>query len=890
MAEALVIEEKGSTEDIADIRFLKDTGIKHLQKYSGNIWTDYNTHDPGVTMLETLCIALAEVGYRSDYHITDLLEQSGHPHNSSTFLPPETVLPVSPVTIDDMRKQLLDIDGIRNVRVRPAGNVPEFSGLFEVEIMVNEDAENEEQKNKIRQKVREALDRNRKIGEEYVSILFLEPEFVGFDLAIEVNQRVESAEFFHAVASALEDYLSPPVHIYSINELFEKGFDTSEVFEGPMLRKGFIPGRELDEQQLRRNIYTSDLVTVLMNVKDVKAVKKIVIKSDDDKPHYWSYKVEGNKVPRISHPKTSISIWYKGTQISSHTLSYIRINRHASRLPKPFDPVKFHGRLRQGTPKKLDEFYTIQNDLPETYGVGESGLPVTAPPQREPLVHQLRGYLRVFDQVLANSFSQLDHVKHLLSPDRIDYTYAAQLVTDFPGEEYLLKPFVDDYLEKHINFENKQVLRYEYRRYIEQNAGALKKELVAIAENPSVFTDRRNRALDHLLARFGYDFSYFEYVSGLDDTEMIAYKEELLKTLPLYDRVRTISRMPSHNYIKGNPEALSGFELRMALLTGIRTTSRKALASDISAVFESDAGEGLSIDVEVFDANRDDAVAALFQWGGKKEMYEHAQENDELVITLYDNDRKPKARFTGSIPTSEAAEKLVVDISGAIRNLDLGAEGFHMVDHLLLRPDDHMKCFGFDINAGEKSLFTCPPSHTRVDRDQALKQFITGAHDIANYSVVETKWREFRIIYKPAFAQLHSSLCYSTRKEAEDAVQEYAYHFSSEENVKESIVHTTCFRDTYSNTEDPFSGIITIVLPLWPSRFGNPAYRKYIEEKISREAPAHVVVNIQWFTYGKMQEFESAYSEWLDGKLEGEINHHDMRSRIGKLLNILAGE
>lgn len=38
-----------------DFNFLKNKGIDYIQKLSGDIWTDYNDHDPGVTILEQLC-------------------------------------------------------------------------------------------------------------------------------------------------------------------------------------------------------------------------------------------------------------------------------------------------------------------------------------------------------------------------------------------------------------------------------------------------------------------------------------------------------------------------------------------------------------------------------------------------------------------------------------------------------------------------------------------------------------------------------------------------------------------------------------------------------------------------------------------------------------------
>ncbi|MGR5176440.1 hypothetical protein ACPV4B_03545 [Vibrio parahaemolyticus] len=48
-------------------------GITYIQQLSGKVWTDYNTHDPGITILEQACFALTDIMYRSDFAINDLL-------------------------------------------------------------------------------------------------------------------------------------------------------------------------------------------------------------------------------------------------------------------------------------------------------------------------------------------------------------------------------------------------------------------------------------------------------------------------------------------------------------------------------------------------------------------------------------------------------------------------------------------------------------------------------------------------------------------------------------------------------------------------------------------------------------------------------------------------
>lgn len=52
---------------------LRRSGLSYAQAASGDVWTDYNIHDPGVTILEQYCYALTELLYRSDFPVSDLL-------------------------------------------------------------------------------------------------------------------------------------------------------------------------------------------------------------------------------------------------------------------------------------------------------------------------------------------------------------------------------------------------------------------------------------------------------------------------------------------------------------------------------------------------------------------------------------------------------------------------------------------------------------------------------------------------------------------------------------------------------------------------------------------------------------------------------------------------
>ncbi|MCI5224583.1 MAG: hypothetical protein D3924_18435, partial [Candidatus Electrothrix sp. AR4] len=50
-------KKKKSDSDEFEFAGLRRQGLEYAQQFSGELWTDYNLHDPGVTILEQLCFA-----------------------------------------------------------------------------------------------------------------------------------------------------------------------------------------------------------------------------------------------------------------------------------------------------------------------------------------------------------------------------------------------------------------------------------------------------------------------------------------------------------------------------------------------------------------------------------------------------------------------------------------------------------------------------------------------------------------------------------------------------------------------------------------------------------------------------------------------------------------
>ena len=67
------ISKSGPAFRSMDYEALRKEGITLAELLSGLIWTDFNEHDPGVTLLELLCFGITDLGYRTDFNIDELL-------------------------------------------------------------------------------------------------------------------------------------------------------------------------------------------------------------------------------------------------------------------------------------------------------------------------------------------------------------------------------------------------------------------------------------------------------------------------------------------------------------------------------------------------------------------------------------------------------------------------------------------------------------------------------------------------------------------------------------------------------------------------------------------------------------------------------------------------
>ena len=73
-----------------DFHQLRREGLAHLEATASAAWTDYNSHDPGITVLEAFAYALTELGYRAGFDIGDIIASGDAAHQA--FFSARTIL------------------------------------------------------------------------------------------------------------------------------------------------------------------------------------------------------------------------------------------------------------------------------------------------------------------------------------------------------------------------------------------------------------------------------------------------------------------------------------------------------------------------------------------------------------------------------------------------------------------------------------------------------------------------------------------------------------------------------------------------------------------------------------------------------------------------------
>ena len=132
MSNSITILKANPLLPTEDFWKLRDAGINLISRLGSDFWTDYNTHDPGITILEAVSYAITDLGYRTGFDMKDLLAPSQQSNKAweHIFYTARQIFHCNPLTINDYRKIIIDVRGVRNAWIEPSKD-------YEVPILVD---------------------------------------------------------------------------------------------------------------------------------------------------------------------------------------------------------------------------------------------------------------------------------------------------------------------------------------------------------------------------------------------------------------------------------------------------------------------------------------------------------------------------------------------------------------------------------------------------------------------------------------------------------------------------------------------------------------------------------------------------------------------------------
>lgn len=360
---------------------LQKQSLEWVQQMSGNLWTDYNVHDPGVTTLDILNYALTELDYRLHFPLEDYLTQSGNifvPDHYGLFNPSE-VFSMNPVTPEDYQNMILDaVDTVEDVRVypHPPVNKEECLGWYDIEVelspYVASDARKAEER-KIRETIYELYHRHRNLTENLYRISFIQREKLILTGDIETDGSVKPEDLFISIYTEALSLFAPGTH-YEMDAL--------PVYLYKKVRQ--LPG-----------------VTVIRSLEFVRAGKRgtsytIAIQDDSDiRLHLFRNKkqiaVDIPQILRKLHARNNL--------------------RHVIRTKKKEILPSSDLRGRHHT----FSHYSIQHDFPACYGVSSKSPGRQASEERRIQLRQFKAYLLIMDLFLAKGLEEVDQLSRWMS-------------------------------------------------------------------------------------------------------------------------------------------------------------------------------------------------------------------------------------------------------------------------------------------------------------------------------------------------------------------------------------------------------------------------------------------------------------------------------------------
>ncbi len=873
MTEEIYIEKKAETQEPSDYQELREAALKTVRQLSGNLWTDYNDHDPGITIMDAFNYALTELHYKLSFPVEDYLTNTGsnfNPNDFGLFLPVQ-VYSTAPVTTSDYCKLFFDrIPEIANIWLRPSPH--RLPGTLDIIVDLSPSAD-PLKRSKTEAKIRKLYNENRNLGEKLGQILFREKQELELWAEIHLTDDANADEILARIYFACAGYFNSGIKYHNMHRLPEKEDDWSILLDGPLMKNGIIDDNSV--LPVKKTFYLSDLYSLIKEIKGIRVIENISLKNDS--------RTFADEItcPDILHTCTvtlparrqdiQLLLLKNGKEVTvgfSEVQKYFKklVIKEYGRQNQFADPGKMQV-LPQGKYVDFSGYDSIQNDFPDFYGINNKGIPSYYSDDRKAKAKQLKGYLLLFDFVLAGSMQEINQLRDLLQanahlpaeilPD-LGSTIAhyAELVDAGKKNTAIeqSKPFragVKNQLFDLLDalYGEKSTLRFlsdfdvyhDPLKQLEQRASFIRNEhrfMPARARGINLQSSQPNdvpgikqwfaavlglpRALELPVTNVFSEYSlrllsdqeYYKDMRGLLNIDFIMDKlDSNFDKENIFDVPAKEVENPKDNYL--------GFRHKIYLLH-----------HDI--IFESFLRNGIDLrNYKILRPAGNDFILTY-----------HACEQEEW-IALGKFEKHDEA-----IETANQLQQFLIE-------LNLQSENIYLVEHLLLDTNADDRCYTLQIcDADGKVQFSLLSPVSRKEIEQLNETAREALTNPRVFEIRESESHNFLILLE---TEGPDAIYCPQRFDSPEEARLFL------ENLKpgQFSIHRYCVQDDDALFPYDFMDFnLTAVLPDWSVRFHNTKFRAWCEELLEERRPAYLNINFLWLNATEIRQFEKLYFAW----------------------------
>ncbi len=353
----------------------------------------------------------------------------------------------------------------------------------------------------------------RNLGEQAVRIGLARVQEVAINANLEVTGGLDFEMLAARIFMDINAEISPHVPFLSLEDRRAEAALPEDIYDGPLLRRGFPSQKSLDARP-PAVIYASDVLRIIMRRRDSTGSdlvtqenptgRDIVAVTGLSLANYINNRIITAKAEECLH-LVQIERYRPRLNLLKSRLVAVRndaeIPYDFARVQALFEAMRAEGAqtddpspvwpVAAGVSLPIEDYTPLQKEMPKLYGVGDAVLPESAGPERRAAAKQLEGYLFPIEQLLGDVTTQLGNINRFFSgaADE-DESYFVRAPFDLPDAPKLLKQFSPG---------------GDWQAFISNLDNPVTRALRDAAEDREQFLDRRNRMLDHLLARQGED-------------------------------------------------------------------------------------------------------------------------------------------------------------------------------------------------------------------------------------------------------------------------------------------------------------------------------------------------------------------------------------------------